>query len=387
MRYLLLFLLAFLAACDNTSETITAPVQKDTVATVATGINLSGKVNLSNAGGLDASSISVSVAGIVVHPKDDGTWTLTGNAPKVAARASSVLDTVKIIVAGDTLVEVPVESWSAILPTNYIVQRNVGVIVPKKFSGKKVQAVFWDNDSIAHVLNLGVGTTKWKFSGFIYTAYNDSQFKENGKLYDLFVRVKSGDSVVAYTEISEVTAKVGDLDFDSTQISETVNHVRYLYTYVPNDSSLKNWNDTVFKKLVIDTVIDTSIVTDTNIFRYANASNGEDNYVTFVANYSDTTLNSEDSLVIHNDIGLSLHFDSVKDTLYWFYGVTNAGDNFHPIFNRDTIEAASKVGTNVVNFTKNNRKVRQYWMCFPIDLVASKLTYYKIRETIIKHYI
>lgn len=382
MRFLLLFLLAFMAGCDNT-ETVIAPVQKDTVATVVSGINLSGKVNLSNAGGLDASSISVSVAGIVVHPKDDGTWAIIGNAPKVAARASSVVDTVKIIVAGDTLVEVPVESWSAILPTNYIVQRNVGVVVPKKFAGNKVQAVFWDNDSIAHVLNLGVGTTKWKFSGFIYTAYNDSQFMENSKLYDLFVRVKKSDSVVAYSEISEVTAKVGNLDFDSTQISETINHIRYLYTFVPNDSSLKNWNDTVSKKLVFDTLFDTVEVHFDSII-HCFLPNASWRYYVEIPHVSDTTnFSSFDSLNIETTIGYVVNFTSqVEKTDTMFYKALDDGQIRIPgleVFDY-------KIGPNTL-YIDYKGKLTEIEINTNISQ-ESTITYVGyIRKTIIKHYI
>jgi len=317
MRYLILLLTTFfMVGCfDETSiptasnDTIPAPINIPSVQ----GINISGKVNLTNAGGIDASSISVILGDLVVHPKDDGTYLLSGNISKVAARAMETLDTVKIVVAGDTLVEVPVESWSAILPTNYIVQRNVSCVISKKFSGSSVQAVFWDNDSIARVLNLGKGTTKYKFSGFIYTAYNDSQFKTNTKLYDIFARVKMNDSIVAYTEISEVTAKVGNVDFDSTQFEETYKHITYLYTRVPNDSSVAKYNDTIKKTLVIDTIYDTiHNEIDTNKFIYI----GHDSINPGLNRYEDDIYDGEkDSIVFSSE-------DSVYMILGSIYSIT-----------------------------------------------------------------
>jgi hypothetical protein len=291
-------------------------------------------------------------------------------------------------VAGDTLVEVPVESWSAILPTNYIVQRNVGVVVPMKFAGNKVQAVFWDNDSVAQVLNLGSGTASWKYSGFIYTAYNDSQFKENGKLYDLFVRVKRNDSVVAYTEISEVTAKVGNLDFDSTQISETVNHIRYLYTFVPNDSSLKNWNDTLKKTLVIDTIFDTThLEIDTAKYEYNGfySDYGHNIRDTIYSYTPDTTIyNTADSVVEKKNLGFRLTLISQVDTISnLFVGDGFTGDYlqimyFHYVVGENTFSNLDnlqkpKVVTNFKFIVRNS----------PITIKSCVL----VSMTIIKHYI
>ena len=65
------------------------------------------------------------------------------------------MDTLYIVVNGDTLREVPITSWNQVLPPNYVVQRNVQVRVKSVNKENIVQAVwFGDRDSIAHVLDL-----------------------------------------------------------------------------------------------------------------------------------------------------------------------------------------------------------------------------------------
>lgn len=300
MRYLILFLTFILAGCfEDSVNPVTSEQKVDTTKIDTTkivpvdSIKISGRVNLSNAGGIDVGSIKISVAGITTNPNVDGSYNITGIVPKstglgrvsIDSVSDTILDTVKIVVAGDTMVEMPIISWKDVLPTNYLVQRNVGCVIPNKYIGNIVQAVYWDNDSIARVLNLGKTTSKNKFSGFIYTAYNDSQFVNQLPIYNLFVRIKKSDSVVAHTEISEVTAQVGNLDYDSTQFENVKSFIKYLFTVIPNDSSVKNYMDTVKKELIIDTTFDTT--------KYSFV---DTNYVTIPYFFKDTTFYStEDS--------------------------------------------------------------------------------------------
>jgi hypothetical protein len=195
MRYIFLFLFVFLAGCfEDGNNPLTSSTTKKTI---------SGKLNLTNAG-VDPSAVRVSCAGIVTTPTNDGSWTISKNV--VAGRvASSSSDTVKIIIGNDTLKEIPVISWDTILPTNYIVQRNISVQLFKALLNDTVEAVFWDNDSVAHVVTLGQAT-KNMFSGFIYTAYDDIAYRNNSSLYGLFVRVKN-DGVTRFSDIVNVTAK------------------------------------------------------------------------------------------------------------------------------------------------------------------------------------
>jgi hypothetical protein len=309
----------FLVGCfDDANPIGPTPVERTDTAKVDTvkipgvdSFKITGKINLSNAGGIDVGSIKVSGAGITTIPNADGSYILSGAIKsKVLGRVASdsILDTVKIIVAGDTMVEIPVTSWKSVLPTNYIVQRNVGCVIPNNYIGSTVQAVYWDNDSIASVLNLGKTTSKNKFSGFIYTAYNDSQFINQLSIYSLFVRIKKNDSVVANTEVTDVTAEVGNLDYDSTQFENVKSYIKYLYTVIPNDSNVKNYMDTIRKELVVDTTFDT--------VRY---SFTDTNNVTIPYFFSDTTMYStEDSSL--NMYGISsilkvMKVDTVSSSL------------------------------------------------------------------------
>lgn len=245
--------------CDTASTVVgpTTPTDTiDTSKTVAVGqkINITGKLNLADAGKLDPTSILVSVAGFKTNPNADGTYKIEGTLPVVASRIANVSDTVRIIIGSDTLKEIPLISWDSVLPTNYIVQRNIAVQTPVAYAGNKVQAVWWSDDSIARVLTLGKGTSKLKYSGFIYSVYDNDQYINNAHIYSIFVRIRdSKDSIVAYSEITDVRAIVGNLDYDSTQISKVYNYVTYLYTKVPNDSVVTNYMRVVRKALKIDT--------------------------------------------------------------------------------------------------------------------------------------
>jgi hypothetical protein len=282
MRYIFLFLFVFLAGCfEDGNNPLTSSTTKKTI---------SGKLNLTNAG-VDPSAVRVSCAGIVTTPTNDGSWTISKNV--VAGRvASSSSDTVKIIIGNDTLKEIPVISWDTILPTNYIVQRNISVQLFKALLNDTVEAVFWDNDSVAHVVTLGQAT-KNMFSGFIYTAYDDIAYRNNSSLYGLFVRVKN-DGVTRFSDIVNVTAKTGDLDFDSTQVPKKKESVRYMYSITPNDSNINNYKDTIFGTMVVDTIFDTAdydsfchyakgdtaIIGDTNIqYTDANVFRDIDSYL------------------------------------------------------------------------------------------------------------
>jgi hypothetical protein len=156
-----------------------------------------------------------------------------------ARSLSSSTDTLYIVVNGDTLREVPVTSWNAVLPTNYIQQRNVQVNVNQAYSYDVVQAVWWNTDSIAHVLNLRSNSLEnGSFSGYIYTVYNDSDYRVNDTIYNLFVRTRSHDSITSYTKILPVYAQVGDLVFPATVFQQNTFHTTLGYSLTPNDSSI-----------------------------------------------------------------------------------------------------------------------------------------------------
>jgi hypothetical protein len=185
-----------------------------------------------------------------------------------AARSMGVNDTLYIVVGGDTLREVPITSWDTILPPNYVVQRNVGVTVPLSNASNKVQVVWWDTDSIANVIDLGKASTdNQKYSGYIYTVYDDVAFRNNAHLYSLFVRTRTNDSIKSYTAILDVKAMVGDLTFAETEFSQASYHTVAGYSLTPNDSSVSsfNLNKTVSMTYVSEITYDT-LKTDSSYY-------------------------------------------------------------------------------------------------------------------------
>jgi hypothetical protein len=232
--------LAF-TSCDSDSvpESVAGPTN-----------NFNGRV-IHVQGRLDVSQARGSNAVVVfrkhsVIPDANGLYeindTLAGNASSARVLESGVNDTVRIVIGKDTLREIPVNSWSNILPTNYIVQRNISAVVDAKYAGKTVEALWWNADSIAHVVTLGQGTTATNYSGYIYNVYDDSAYGVNAHLYFLLARIRSGassnDSVLAYTDVMDVKAKAGDLSYSVDQFMTDFVFFRLGYPRTPVDSSL-----------------------------------------------------------------------------------------------------------------------------------------------------
>jgi len=168
--------------------------------------------------------------------------------------SDSTVGNAYVILNGDTLQTIPITTWTGTLPDIYIVQRNIGIVVPSLYSNQTVQAVYWSNDSIARVVPLGQGTSDQKYSGFVTTAYTDSQYSENSTICSLFARIINPlDSTLAYTRVTSVKAQVGNLDYDSTQFLVN-NHIHvYGYSFVKNDSDVANYSS-LTKVLALDSV-------------------------------------------------------------------------------------------------------------------------------------
>lgn len=224
----------------------------------ANGVNITGRIDMGGAGNMSASRITISCAGLSAHPDAQGNYVIQGAIPagRVAARAAGALDTAYIIVGNDTLREVPVTSWSQVLPTNYVVQRNVSVNYPYADAGASAQVVFWsDADSIAHVVDLGNGTSDGQFSGYIYSVYDDAEYSANAKLYNLAARVKSGTKLQAYSySVTAVTAKAGDMVYNKEQLwtarllttsGPARGDTLYRYTYIKDAGDLKLCRDSL----------------------------------------------------------------------------------------------------------------------------------------------
>lgn len=218
-----------------------------------------------------------------------------------AARSMDVTDTLYIVVSGDTLREVPIASWDTILPPNYVVQRNVGVTVPASRASDVVQVVWWNNDSIANVLDLGkASTNNQKYSGYIYTVYDDVAFRLNSSLYSLFVRTRKNDSIKSYTGILDVKARVGDLTFGENEFKLNTIHSTAGYSLTPNDSNVATFNltKTVSMEYVTDSTFDT-LTYDSSFYRYINRDTvlnkceiGRNMRRTFIGSHQDTAFDT-----------------------------------------------------------------------------------------------
>lgn len=241
-----------LVGCD--SESAADSVTGSNTGTVA-ATSISGKVLAEAGGGYTTARICLS-GGTCTAPDANGNYSFAGMnvtthvATKVSARASAavgagaVLDTAYIIVGNDTLREIPIYSWSQILPTGYVIQRNAKVVPPARFLGNTIQAVYWTSDSIANVVDLGSASST-SYSGYLYTYYDSAAFANNTILFSWFARVKRNDSVVSYSTIAGVKAHAGDIEVDSTNFKLVTKYGSVKgYSYVPADSSVAVYNAT-----------------------------------------------------------------------------------------------------------------------------------------------
>jgi len=388
----LLSMISFIYGCsDGGASTITGTTRtSDSVVATGQKISISGKLNLSDAGKLDPTSIQVKAFGIYTVPNADGTFKLEGTIPtkKVAGRVSeATTDTVRIIVGDDTLKEIPLVSWDSVLPTNYIVQRNIAVHVPARYAGNTVQAVWWDNDSIARVLTLGNGTSQSKYSGFVYSIYDNNEYVNNAYLYSIFVRVRNlSDSVVGYSSVSKVRAITGDLDYDSTQINKVYSYITYNYTQVPSDSVVTKYMSVKKKTLKIDTLYDTIEVSNftsngnnaftvepdviklDSIEHYAtDDSTFEYSYKNALKFYSDTSILG---MIVYFKVDARIPNDSIN----FIKGV-------NIVMLKDKMVGSHYIGL-VANWTFMYDASNDL-----AGIIISNLTPVKIKRTIIKHYI
>ena len=216
LHKLMVALMAAIAmhGCDDT------PVGPSTPERKGTDIHLSGRIALN---GAKAQDITISTGSVQTHPDANGNYILVGTR-SFAGRtlADSILDEVHVVVHDtDTLQSIPVTSWSGILPTSYIVQRNISATLPIRYSGSNVYAGYYNtqiNPGVYSSVQLGraFGTS---YSGFIYTAYDSAEYANASYLYSAVVIVRTAnDSVLAFSDsVATVTARLGDIPhFDST---------------------------------------------------------------------------------------------------------------------------------------------------------------------------
>lgn len=246
-RALLAAFAAFsITACDNASSDVTGsnPVTGD-----ANGFRISG--HLYTTGSQVSGSTRVCVEGVCVLPDASGAFTVTGTAKAAAGRvmSSDTITHAYIVIGNDTLREIPVVSWSEILPANYVVQRNVSVIPNAEYRKSTMQAVYFSTDSIAKVVTLAPTNMGKTFTGYIYSVYDSAAYANNTTIYSWFARVKRNDSTLAYTSVMPVTGLSGDLVADSVGANGGKSFIAYTkyyhhgYSLVPNDSSISSYTE------------------------------------------------------------------------------------------------------------------------------------------------
>jgi len=155
-----------------------------------------------------------------------------------------IIDTLEIINNGTVIGEIVIDSWGCILPPNYIVQRNISAVDSTwDNSIDTVEAVYFvRGDSVAKVVSLGnVGRN---YAGFVYTLYNDSSFKKDDKVYNLFIRAKNNlGSVIVKTEVETFSERYGDIPNKILKTKVGVPEYKISPNFVPaarNNEKLKN---------------------------------------------------------------------------------------------------------------------------------------------------
>lgn len=121
----------------------------------------------------------------------------------------------------DTLTEVPVTKWDTILSTKYVVQRNVKVTVPAKYAADSVKIGYYNvYNNPQNFFSIALSNYKARrWSGYIYSAYDSASYGSDSYLYSAVAILKHKDSVIAFSDsIARVTAKTGDVEFDSSEL-------------------------------------------------------------------------------------------------------------------------------------------------------------------------
>lgn len=188
---------------DTTTKTINAPAPNiDTTSDTM----MSTKMKISGNDTLVIDSIAT-IDTIKVELKSD-----TIKVDIVTVVPDSVNDTLAIISNGTILKEIPIVSWGDVLGPQYIVQRDISAIdsTPDGII-RNVEAVYFMNsDSVAKVVTLEKQGRD--FSGFIYTIYDDISYRNEKKIYNIFIRGKDSiGRIVVKTDIESFSEKLGDV--------------------------------------------------------------------------------------------------------------------------------------------------------------------------------
>lgn len=229
----------FLSGCDNSTDPVepTKPLPAG-----ARILSVTGQVKDSTG------NIRVALRKRTVKPDATGRYTITDTVLAGAARAfgaDTPRDTVRLIVTtpngNDTLREVPLTSWSTILSPMSVVANPVSVNAStgSQLTGRTVEAVWWADDTIAHVLHVPNSTSADYYSTTIYSLYNDSAYAVNGHKYFIFLRAKATptDTLPLTTSIRDIGAQNGALNYTDTFFHASYVNSRRGYSLVPADSN------------------------------------------------------------------------------------------------------------------------------------------------------
>lgn len=201
-------------------------------------------------------NVRIQLGNKVVKPAADGSYSIqdTVIVRRAAGRTladtvadTTIRDTARILVVTttktDTLREVPLTSWSNLLSPVSVVANDVSVnaATGSKISGKIIEAVWWSDDTIAHVQRVPNSTSSDYFSTTIYSLYNDSLYAVNGRKFSIFLRAKNAvtDTVpLSFTRIRDIGAQNGALNYTDTFFRHTDRDSLVGVTLVPKDSNV-----------------------------------------------------------------------------------------------------------------------------------------------------
>ncbi len=201
-------------------------------------------------------NVRIQLGNKVVKPTADGSYSIqdTVIVRRAAGRTladtvadTTIRDTARILVVTttktDTLREVPLTSWSNLLSPVSVVANDVSVnaATGSKISGKIIEAVWWSDDTIAHVQRVPNSTSSDYFSTTIYSLYNDSLYAVNGRKFSIFLRAKNAvaDTIpLSFTKIRDIGAQNGALNYTDTFFRYTDRDSLVGVTLVPKDSNV-----------------------------------------------------------------------------------------------------------------------------------------------------
>jgi hypothetical protein len=268
----------------------------------------------------------------------NGTRNLVAGSARAMTDSSADSGVVYIIVTDpngntDTLREIPVTSWTSVLGTQYVVQRNVDVTTPYALAGDIVKVGWYNiytNPSNYYSIRLG-NPNDSAYSGFIYTAYDSASYGSNAYLFSAIALIEnSKDSVVAFSkDVSTITSLVGNFSFAPTRFVNGIISVTGDSLTVPWYAfNISNGDSVTAYKSVVKTLDSTAswkdslIVTDSSGWFLTN-SNGSLPAMT----YRDTTYKIGDTTYHTSLDSVDVHFTggSPVDTFY-LIGVNIAND-------------------------------------------------------------